>query len=175
MEQNINTRKKILWAGLLGLLAIGFVYVSIPFATYFGPADNSGETLPSINVAEMKVNTFINYDVSFSDGYSTRYLIIKKSYNVYIVYHVYVSDDHVVMPDRAWFRWGGICKDFGPEVIDGEIKANGLIMCHDQDIEEGRKEQWRWTLEGKKLSQWTADMDLVKHSLDGTHLILGKG
>ena len=160
----MNTRKKILWAGLLGLLAIGFVYVSIPFATYFGPADNSGETLPSINVAEMKVNTFINYDVGSSSGNGSRYLIIKKSINSYIIYHVYIRDDLVVMPDCVWYRMGGLCKDFGPEIIDGEIKANGLIMCYDQDIEEGRKEQWRWTLEGKKYDQWTSDMDLVKHN-----------
>ena len=85
MEQNINTRKKILWAGLLGLLAIGFVYVSIPFVTYFGPADNSGETLPSVHVADLKVNAFINYDVVSSGGYGSRYLIIKKSNNTYLI------------------------------------------------------------------------------------------
>lgn len=171
----MNIRKKTLWVIFSVILIAGLVLTAIPFVQYFGPADNSGETLPYVNVSKMETNTYIIHTTEFNGWYGESYLIIKNKSDIFKVYWLPTRHNSIAMPDLMWGRNAGLCNDFGPETVEGKIKENGLILCHDPDIEEWNKEQWRWTMSGEKLGEWTADLEEVKSSLSGHYLIVGKG
>lgn len=154
---------------------VGVAFAFYPFISYFGPAWNSGETLPHIKVSEMQAGTYRMHDDEHTGWYGTRYLIIKNFDNSFLVYWLPTYQNSIVMPDLRWYRWGGLCENFGPELVNGKIKKNGLIKCHDKEIEEYHINEWQWTLTGKKLGQWTDDMESMKSTVSGYYLILGKG
>lgn len=175
ISTTMNQRKKVLWAGMLSLILIGIGFASFPFIASMNPPANAGQDLPYIDISHMENGTYIYSHSDFEGWFGTSFLIIKQHTGDFVVYLVPTKDDAFVMPDLKWYRQGGFCKNFRPEMVNGMIKPGGYIMCHDQDIEEWRQGEWLWTLDGRKLGKWTADMETIKFKIVGSHMIIGHG
>jgi hypothetical protein len=171
----MNQRKKVLWAGMLSLMIIGIGFLSVPFFSAMNPPANAGQDLPYIDISHMENGTYTYSHSEIEGWFGTSFLIIKKYNSEFIVYLVPTKNDAFVMPDLKWYRQGGFCKDFRPETIDGKIKPNGYIKCHDSDIPEWNHDEWLWTIDGRKLGKWTADMETIKFKLTSSYIIIGHG
>lgn len=165
-------RRKVLVTVVILAIVMSLAMVAVPFVSAMKPPANAGETLPHIDISLMEPETYKIHKVSSGSWVDRSYLIIRKSTDEFSVYSLPTKNGEVVMPDLMWFRWGGLCKRFGPEMVEGKIEPEGLIKCHDSDLDEYFVKEWRWTFEGKKLGRWTADLRTVSHKRSGKYLVL---
>ena len=76
------------------------------------------------------------------------------------------------MPDLAWFRVGGFCNTFEPEMDDGKLKPGGVFRCMDKNLNKWQEQEWLWSYEGKNLGKYTEDMYVPRHLVKNNQLIL---
>ncbi|GAA5441842.1 hypothetical protein Misp06_00003 [Microbulbifer sp. NBRC 101763] len=153
-------------------MLIGIVFVCIPFLGSLKPPANAGELLPHVDVREMKVDTYTIFTHTVDDWMGISYLIIRNAPDDFDVYLLPNRNGKFVMPDLSWYRLGGLCSEFGPDLINGKTSKDSLIRCQDVDLEEWQVKEWSWTRHGKKLGRWTADMIPIKYKKIGKHIVL---
>lgn len=171
-------RKKILWAAMSTMIIVGLSFYALPFFLSMAPSKRAGEDLPYINVDSIQPGDLVTHDSQGdgNSGWGTRYIVYRDYSGEFNVFWVMVRDGQVSLPDLRWWRPGPLCEDFRPEIRDGKVVENSTFRCR-SPISSGDwwSNEWKWSLEGRNLGKITDDMEVVRYSIEGNHLILGKG
>lgn len=153
-------------------LTAGVLLIMVPFIKSMNPSAKAGTQLPYFDISTLSPGEYI---LSKSIG-EVEYLILKDYDSNLYAYWMPVKDNRILMPDRHWWHWGGLCSSFGPDALNGKLLANGEIRCRDVIYPDGSSSpEWRWTYDGKNLGRYTDDMERVKFTIEGRYLIAGKG
>jgi len=167
--------KRMILVSMVALMSVtGIVAASIPFFGYMKPSVTAGLTLPHIKIDKLNIGEYRIIDSGQRGWLGESWLIIKDHQSRLSVYTIPTKEDKVFLPDIDWFRWGGLCKDFRPELENNLIKPNGTIRCHDKSDYEWGNHEWRWTYNGKNLGDHTSDMIQPRFKVEGSYLIIGK-
>lgn len=167
------TKKKVLVRIVFFMSFISIVMVSIPIISSLQPPASAGSALPHINIDDLPAGSY-RFEESGRKGWmGIRWLILKDHDGQLYVYSVPTNEGQVMMPDINWFKWGGSCKHFHPETVNSQIKPNGVIRCHDDDISEWSAAEWRWNYKGKNLGRNTADMKTQRFKIEAGYVVIG--
>lgn len=169
------TRKKILTICVATLSMIGMLFASFPLFSSLMPSATAGANLPQYNLRDMAAGTYQYIDTN--GDYSVRWLVIKQADNSVKVFNIPMTNDGTTLPDKKWFRWGGVCSDFRPETENGFLTSNGTIKCHDEMETPWYADshlEWQWTYTGENLGKYTQDMQSPRYVVENDYLIIGK-
>ena len=100
------------------------------------------------------------------------YLVLKDYEGALRVYAIPTADGKYMMPDLHWYRWGGLCADFGPDASEGKLLAGGVLRCRDSEAADWGLE-WTWQYSGENLGSRTDDMYVPKHCSEGRYVKFG--
>ena len=168
------SRRKLLVSLLTVTVVAGLLFVAKPFVWSLNPSANAGATLPHIDISDLEPGEYRYHNSEGRGWLEVSWLIIRNYSGEIYVYAVPRHKGKYFMPDITWFRWGGLCDEFAPEVVNGKLKENGVSRCYDEGIGEWASGEWRWSLDGKNLGNYTSDMERTRFAVEGKHLIVGK-
>ena len=150
---------------ILGLIA--FVSIGNVFSKSLSPSAKAESNRYRINISTLKNGTF-----QLTEDGPTTYIAIKTHASEFYLYAIQTNKEGFILPDIEWFRVGGYCADFRPE-LNGEFKKeNGVITCHDS---KELSESYRWSYDGKNVGLYThnKDMRAVAHFITGNYVTVG--
>jgi len=168
----MNWRKPLVLS-VTSLAVVGAILAIIPFALSLTPSESAGESLPRIDVSKLLPGSFITQNHPTVGKAEHRYYVLKDFESKIYLFHVYLSDNQVQLPYFNWWSSGSTCSNFGPEHENGALKIGGVIKCHDED-EYTASSWWAWTFEGQNISGERPDMETLKYSVVGPHIVVGR-
>ncbi len=171
---NHEMKRKILTILTLTTALVAGIALTIPFVSSLSPSANAGSTLQHINISQLEAGDYLIEDDLSKGHFRARYLIIRDYKSNYRIFSIPVRDDRFLLPDVRWWRWGGLCSDFRPEIQKSKIIPEGVIKCHDQKFLNDPNPEWRWAYDGRNLGNYTENMFSVTHKVEGPYLIVGK-
>lgn len=162
----------------IGLLSIGVVAVAIPFLKSMGPTAQALNDLPRVKITgidpgEYRLQNYIPTHGS-SDGWQLQLFIYRRFNGDLKVWRLFSKNDAVGMPDLSWTRPMLECRDFGPTVVNGLVDESRPITCHDDNVSDYWKNEWRWTIDGKNMGKMVEDMVPVSGSIEGEFFVIHK-
>lgn len=168
--------KPILISSTIGLLAIGVILAAIPFLRSMGPTAQAFNDLPRINIAgiapgEYRLESYIPTHTS-ADEWRLQAFVYKKINGEINAWRLFSKNGAVGMPDLRWVRPMFECKKFGPTEINGNIDETKPITCHDDDVSDYWRKEWRWTIDGKNMGNMVEDMDSISGSIEGDFFVV---
>ena len=152
----------------------GFALAMKPFIESMNPTDRAVANLPHIDISNIEPGGYRYVSTGRDWGFESEWLIIRDTEGEIYVYTIPLQDGKYLMPDLSWFRPGGFCVEFGPEMISEVVTKDSVIKCHDIEMYDWGRKEWRWTLDGKNLGEHTNDMYSPKFSVNNDKLIIGK-
>ena len=171
----MKSRKNLI-ATIFGLLSIGTVIAAIPFIQSMGPTAQAFNDLPRVKVAgigpgQHKLQNYIPTHSS-ADDWQLHAFVYKKFDGELRVWRLFSKNGAVGMPDLSWSRPMLECRDFGPTIINGIVDETKPITCHDDNVSDYWRKEWRWTVDGKNLGKMVEDMDQVSGSIEGEYFVI---
>ncbi len=157
--------------GVAALMLVGVVMALSVFLGALRMPASAGVDLPALNIARLAPGEVLRMQYG-DENWGGEYLVIKGYDEQLRAYNVYKSHGKVVLPERTWWRWGGECENFGPEMLGAKIKPNGEIKCHDENYAD--RPELRWSLDGENLGSYTEDMTRVSYVREGGYIVFGK-
>ena len=167
-------RRNILTISVAVFLVVGIIAAGIPFIKSMNPSASAGASLPHIDISGLKDGSYIFREDPVKGYFNGKFLIIRDHSSKIHVFTIPVIDKRVMLPDITWWKYGGACESFRPELKNGSIKKDGMIQCHDGSISEFWENEWRWNYEGRNLGKYTQDMLIPKYKIIGDYLIIGR-
>lgn len=168
-------RRQLLSTALCLVVIAGLCAVFVPFVASLAPAEGADLKLPHIDVSSLRSGQYrmVITNRSFGFGAETL-LVIKDGAGALHVFTVSTKDGAVVLPDNHWWRWGALCKDFGPTLTGGLVAPDAVLSCHDLDAPDWQKTENRWALSGKNLGRYTDDMPAPVYVFEEPYIVIGK-
>lgn len=157
--------------GIAGIAAIATIL--FPLLVSLQPSAKAGEGLPQIDISGLEAGTFIRVPL-MQNRWREEFLIMMDYDSSVYVYALPMMDDKVLMPDVEWWRAGGFCSNFGPELDGTRIKPDGVFRCHDEGWGAGQMPEWRWTYKGENLGSHTPDLVVPKFRIEAHYVVLGR-
>ncbi len=149
------------------LFFVGLAFAAAPFISSLNPTVRSVHESLHIPIGELAKGKYFIKDLPHSR------LFVLNAYDSGVrVYLVPMQRERVQMPDLAWFRVGGFCNTFEPEMDDGKLKPGGVFRCMDKNLNKWQEQEWLWSYEGKNLGKYTEDMYVPRHLVKNNQLIL---
>ncbi|HED35618.1 MAG TPA: hypothetical protein ENJ08_15595 [Gammaproteobacteria bacterium] len=154
---------------------ISLFAIILLFSNSMLPSERAKAERPSHNIKSLKNGSYILTKLNRKNAWDQHVLIIKNWSGKFFVHIVPTKNGLVTMPDY-WWGWGYYhCKNFGPETDENNnIKKQGLILCHDKNINDWEHERWRWTYSGKALSEWVSDIKSPDFEVRGDILYINE-
>lgn len=152
---------------LLALLAL-----SIPFIQSLLPSRSAGADLPHLYIGDMTGCSYQIVSSGIKSWVGKSWLIIKRQQGQFHLYSLPTDEGKVLLPDHSWQRYAGRCTNFHPELEYEQMKRNGVITCHDENMDGPQR--WRWDYNGKSLATGTPDLLKQQFKLEGDHLVVGR-
>lgn len=168
------SQRKRLTIVLSGLVVIGMVLAAIPFIRSMNPSARAEAALPYIDVSSLSPGSFSMEKMEGMHYFEDAYLLLRDYDQQLYVYLLSLHEGKVLLPDIHWFRFGGLCEKFSPEMENGKLKRGGTIKCHDKLDNNWWAQEWRWSYDGKNLGKSTDDLVKPKYSIKGDYLTIGR-
>ena len=146
-----------------------------PFVLSMRPPVDAGKDLPRIDVSALYPGTLITYDEQREDKWSSRYIIYKDRESEITTFLVPLYEGKVRMPDLKWWRWGVLCTNFGPTIIEGMVDPSSHFKCQGPEKHEWWDKENVWDINGVNLGRMTEDMEKINFSVEGKYLVPYKG
>ena len=158
------------------LISIGVIIAAIPFIQSMNPSAQAQNNLPrvrvtGINPGQYRLENYIPSHSS-SDDWKLVAFVYKKRNGELRVWRLFSKNGAVGMPDLSWTRPMLECQEFGPTRVDGIVDETQPITCHDDNISDFWKEEWRWTIDGKNMGKRVEDMDQVSGTIEGEFFVI---
>ena len=158
------------------LISIGVIIAAIPFIQSMNPTAQAHNNLPRVRVTGIDPGQYRleNYipSHSSSDDWKLVAFVYKKRNGELRVWRLFSKNGAVGMPDLSWTRPMLECQEFGPTRVDGIVDETKPITCHDDNISDFWKEEWRWTIDGKNMGKRVEDMDQVSGTIEGEFFVI---
>lgn len=148
-------QRKHLSIVLSGLVVIGIIMAAIPFIRSMNPSARAEAALPYIDISALSGGSYVVEKIGGKHYFEDSYLLLRDYDHQLYVYLLPIHDGKVLLPDIHWFRFGGLCEKFSPEIENGKLKKGGIIKCHDKLDNNWWAHEWRWSYDGKNLGKST--------------------
>ena len=170
------SRRVLKWIVLV-LLLVGLVAACTPFFQSFFPNSKSRAELSRIPVSDLQPGEYRFVRTGYPHGVRKLgwgVMLVRRWSGELNVWNVWVGEGSmVVMPDLTWNRPGVLCKDFRPSDNFSVSEVGATIECWDEDLSPGMRQELRWSIDGKALGEYHADMSKVDGYDDGEDFMIG--
>jgi len=173
--------RKTLTFVTLSLVLLGLFLASIPFIKSMQPNERVFNNLPRIDLSGIDPSEYLLLKEHVLNGYNGFYkvewgvLIIRRQSGEYDIWDIPYLDGGIGLPHINWWQIYENCKNFGPTLSNGKVLENGSIACHDEEMSEWGKREWRWSFSGENLGEWTQDLQKTKGTIERGDFVFSKG
>lgn len=165
-------KRKVLRCALMAFICVGLLLAFFPFIFALNPNAKAEAARPRLDLDGIELGGFQFFERTSEQYRGERILILKEMSGNLLVFTVPTHEGKVLLPDVHWYRFGALCKNFGPENQRGKIIPDGKIRCLDHAAEEDTERQWSY--DGKNLGGYTDDMLTTKYYVDDHFLVFGE-
>jgi len=154
---------------------VGVLFTFMPFILSMEPSARAKAARSQHDISKIGLGDFIFEPFARESAWDQMVLIIKDWDGTIYSYLILSKEGKTVMPDR-WWGWGYYnCNKFGPEIGGNhKIKQSGFIKCHDKNVPDWRKEDWKWSYDGQSQRSWMGDMYSPGHEVKGRYLYINR-
>jgi hypothetical protein len=94
-------------------------------------------------------------------------LVVKRTDGRLNLWRIATVDGHYLMPDRSWWRIGGMCRDLSPDF------AAETISCKDPDAPR-KFDHYVWSLDGQRRTDawWVPDLMPIRGKQELGQIVL---
>lgn len=165
--------RKFLQRALLVSCLVGLTFIANAIASSMAPSEAANFARSQHDIAHLEPGEFLIE--GFSRDKTQRVLILRTwegDVHVHLI-PVHHGKTPIIEVNGTW--GGGFCRQIGPELtLDGKLKRNGDIACHDPEAPQWGKQDWRWSYDGSPKSNWLASMDSPEIELRGNTVYINR-
>lgn len=167
-------RKRVLAYSVASLGILGLLAALLPFVSSPQLNPRSGEDLPRYNIADLRADSARVLHPGGSRGYGTAIVVTRDQSGQVHAFWLFSSDGRTGVPGASW-NVNFWCDDFGA-VQTNELPETPLLTCKDEQFQnlDHLHAQSRWTLTGKSLGTWTADLQPATFTIERDEIVIGK-
>lgn len=154
---------------LFALLSIGLVALGWVAGQSLWPSARTDAELPRIPISSLTTNSyrFAPDPLSIKEQESQIFFVRTSSEKLY-AWYVPQRDGIKRLPDGHWWKHGYACNDLRPDF------KQGIIHCGDDGLPQWAALRYRWSLDGKSLSDQVPDMEPVPGTEESGYFVLLK-
>jgi len=140
---------------------------------YLSPSDRADSKRSRHDIGTLKIGSYRLDEFKRKSAWEEKVLIIHNWDKKILVYLLPSKDGKIELPDRYWGYGIESCSEFGPESDQlGNIKKDGIIKCHDENIVSGSL--WEWTYGGIPLNEYGIKMQKVSYERVGEKIAINR-
>lgn len=173
----MRAKTGLVWA-TGAMLLLGLVLASMPFFASLRPTPQAEQALPHLDLSAIQPGTYAiiaNETAPPMGSVHWAWLLLRQHNGQIAVWDVPTQNHAVLMPDYFWWRPSWVrCEHFGPSLSAGTLNEALPITCHDAGLSAQQRQDWRWDIRGRSLSDNVESMLPTQGVVEGRYFVVGK-